>query len=106
MRLKTKIKWKFYNSLLSVFLIRRFQIWLQFSKEELLEIPFVIGSINSNLIQLYKKHEVESFSLILDKNNEISIWYFEKNNPEKIYTTLCFTPNYNLKSKFAYWICL
>lgn len=107
MRLKTKIKWKFYNSLLSLFILHKFKIRLQFTKQELLEIPFIKGQIYWSIKQLEQENIANCFMLKKSKNNEVSIYYINSNGIEKRYSTLCFLPNYDFnKSKFARWICL
>lgn len=107
MRLKTKIKWKFYNSLLSIFLIHKFQIWLPLSVKEIQEIPFFNGCLEIYLSKLKKEFDENViYFLEMEQKNIISIWYIDSNKQKIQYQRICLNPQFNYnKSKLACWLC-
>ena len=52
MRLKTRIKWWYYNSFMSVFLMSHFNLFLTFTLSELYEIELARNSIHHWLKKL------------------------------------------------------
>ena len=76
MRLKTKIKWWYYNTFLSVFLISHFNLWLTFTLDELYEIDFTRQAIHDWLKRTFDEvgDKMKSHKLEVHYRNEVRIF--------------------------------
>lgn len=108
MRLKTRIKWWYYNTFLSVFLISHFKLWITFTLDELYEIEFTRNAIHYWLMKMFDKHhdEMESHKLEVYYRNEIHMYWYDSLGNKHHYWTVCIPTQFNFdKHKWAVRLC-
>lgn len=108
MRLKTRIKWWYYNSFMSVFLMSRFNLFLTFTLSELYEIELARNSIHRWLKKMLDEvgDKVVSHSLEVHYRNEIHLCWYDSSGNKHHWWTVCIPSQFNFdKHKWAVHLC-